>query len=298
MSRCKLISKMELQLEVYTVDSFSDKPFAGNPAAVCLVRKNIADQLDEVTLTKIAAEMNLSETAFVFEDASRFETGSEFTLRWFTPTCEVNLCGHATLATSAVLFHKVDSPHQELRFRSKSGILRAAKNGDEITLDFPLNPCTPVQDRTDLQPLITAAVGSTPLQDVHYSPTTKKLLLRFPDTFTRTELENLSVDPQSLLNTPQQGEMQVKGVILTVRSTEYDFISRYFAPWVGIPEDPVTGAAHTVLASYWSEQLGKKQLLARQCSARGGDVRVEIGEGGRVYLSGRAYIVMEGRLML
>lgn len=290
---------MEQQLEVFTVDSFSDKPFAGNPAAVCLVRKPIADRLDEITLTKIAAEMNLSETAFVVEEGtSKFETGSEFTLRWFTPTCEVNLCGHATLATSAVLFHKLGSPHQELRFRSKSGILKAAKSGDEITLDFPLNPCTPVQHKADLQPLINAAVGSTPLQDVQYSPTTKKLLLRFPDTFTRTELENLSVDPQSLVNAPQKGEFPVKGVILTLRSTEYDFISRYFAPWVGIPEDPVTGAAHTVLASYWSEQLGKKQLLARQCSARGGDVRVEIGEGGRVYLSGRAYIIMEGKLML
>ena len=288
-----------MKMEIFIVDSFSDKPFAGNPAAVCLVRRAVAERLGEVTMTKIAAEMNLSETAFVVEDTmSKFETGSEFSLRWFTPTCEVNLCGHATLATSAVLFHKLGNPHHELRFRSKSGVLKAAINGDEITLDFPLNPCMPVQCRTDIQPLITAAVGDIPLHDVQYSPTTGKLLLRFHDTFTRAELENLSVDPQALVNVPQQGEFKVKGVILTVRSTKYDFVSRYFAPWVGIPEDPVTGAAHTVLGSYWSEQLGKKRMLARQCSARGGDVRVEIGEGGRVCLSGKAYVVMEGKLTL
>ena len=288
-------------MEIFTVDSFSDRPFAGNPAAVCLVRREVSERLDDVTMTKIAAEMNLSETAFVFEEADdtwKFETGSEFRLRWFTPTCEVNLCGHATLATAAVLFHKLHNPHQELRFHTKSGVLKAVNNGEEITLDFPLNPPAPLQHQTDIQPLITAAVGGIPLQDIQYSPTTKKLLLRFPDTFTRAELENLQVDPQKLLQTPQQGEFQIKGVILTMRGTEYDFLSRYFAPWVGIPEDPVTGAAHTVLAGYWSEQLGKKRLLARQCSARGGDVRVEIGEDGRVCLSGRAYIVMEGRLMI
>ena len=286
-------------LEIFTVDSFSDRPFAGNPAAVCLVRGAVADRLNETLMTRIAAEINLSETAFVVEEEGRkFETSSEFSLRWFTPTCEVDLCGHATLATAAVLFHKLSNPHQELRFTSKSGVLKALKSGEEITLDFPLNPCMPVSDSTDIQSLITTAVGSTPLQAVQYSPTTKKLVLRLPDTFTRSELENLPVDPQALLNVPQQGEIQVKGVILTVKGTEYDFISRYFAPWVGIPEDPVTGAAHTVLAGYWSEQLGKKQLLARQCSARGGDVRVEVGEGGRVYLSGRAYIVMEGKLFI
>ena len=283
---------------MYTVDSFSDKPFAGNPAAVCLIRRDVATRLDDNTMTKIAAEMNLSETAFLVEDATSFESGSEFNLRWFTPTCEVNLCGHATLATSAVLFHRCKNPHHELHFHSKSGLLKATRNGEEITLDFPLNPCTHVQDKTHIQSLIIAAVGNVPLLDVQYSPTTKKLLLRFPDTFTRAELEKLPVDPQALINAPQEGEIQVKGVILTVKGTEYDFISRYFAPWVGIPEDPVTGAAHTVLASYWSEQLRKKQLMARQCSARGGDVRVEVKEGGRVHLSGQAYIVLEGTITI
>ena len=288
-------------MEIFTVDSFSDRPFAGNPAAVCLVRREVSKRLDDVTMTKIAAEMNLSETAFAFEDADdtwKFETGSEFSLRWFTPTCEVNLCGHATLATAAVLFHKLHNPQRELRFHSKSGVLKAINNKEEIMLDFPLNLPAPLQHKTDVQPLITAAVGEIPLQDIQYSHTTKKLLLRFPNTFTRVKLENLKVDPQVLLRTPQLGEFQVKGIILTVKGTDYDFLSRYFAPWVGIPEDPVTGAAHTVLAGYWSEQLGKKRLLARQCSARGGDVRVEIGDDERVYLSGKAYIVMEGKLMI
>ena len=288
-----------MEIETFVVDSFSDKPFAGNPAAVCLLRRDIAGHIDDVIMTKIAAEMNLSETAFVVEEdeASTFETGSEFGLRWFTPTVEVNLCGHATLATSAVLLHKIVNPNHELRFRTKSGVLKAVRNGEEITLDFPLNPPKHIEHTTDIQPLITTAVGDIPLLDTQYSPTTKKLLLRLPDTFTRSELENLRVDPQALKQAPQ-GEPPVKGVILTVRGTgEYDFLSRYFAPWVGIPEDPVTGAAHTVLAGYWSEQLGKRRLCARQCSARGGDVRVEVAEkDGRVLLSGRAYIVLEGKL--
>ena len=288
-----------MEIETFVVDSFSSKPFAGNPAAVCLIRRDIADRINDVTMTKIAAEMNLSETAFVLEkegDASTFQTGSEFGLRWFTPTVEVDLCGHATLATSAVLLHRLENPNHELRFRTKSGVLKAVRNGEEITLDFPLNPPKHIEHTSDIQPLITTAVGDIPLQDVQYSPSTKKLLLRLPDSFTRTQLENLEVDPQALKQTPQ-GEPLVKGVILTMRGTgEYDFLSRYFAPWVGIPEDPVTGAAHTVLASYWSEKLGKRCLFARQCSARGGDVRVEVGEGGRVFLSGRAYIVLEGKL--
>ena len=289
-----------MELETFVVDSFSAKPFAGNPAAVCLIRRDLAERVDDVIMTKIAAEMNLSETAFVVEDAqSSFDSGSEFGLRWFTPTVEVNLCGHATLATSAILFHRLGNPNSELRFRTKSGMLKATRsNEQEMTLDFPLNPCTHIEDTTHLQPLITSTLGHTPLHDVQYSPSTKKLLLRLSDNITRTELEDLKVDPQAMKSVPQS-EPQVKGVIVTIKGREeYDFLSRYFAPWVGIPEDPVTGAAHTVLAAYWSQELGKKQMFARQCSARGGDIRVEVSENNRVYLSGKAYIVMEGRLKL
>ena len=289
-------------MEIFTVDAFSDKPFAGNPAAVCLVRRPTAARLDDDTMTKVASEMNLSETAFVSEmdqaEQAELEAGSEFLLRWFTPTCEVDLCGHATLATAAVLFHKLHNPHNELRFHSKSGVLKALRKGDEIVLDFPLNPCNPLPHTSHIEQLITAVTGSTPLEDIQYSPTTKKLLLRLPDHITRSDLENFHPDSQALLSAPQQGEFPIKGVILTVKGLEYDFLSRYFAPWVGIPEDPVTGAAHTVLASYWSGQLGKKQLLAQQCSVRGGDVGVEVGEGGRVRLSGKACIVMEGKLFI
>ena len=288
-----------MELETFVVDSFSAKPFAGNPAAVCLIRRDLAERVNDVIMTKIAAEMNLSETAFVVEDGqSSFHSGSEFALRWFTPTVEVNLCGHATLATSAILFHRLGNPNSELRFRTKSGMLKAARsNEQEMTLDFPLNPCTRIEDTTHLEPLITSTLGHTPIHDVQYSPTTKKLLLRLSNNITRTELEDLKVDPQAMKSVPQS-EPQVKGVIVTIKGREeYDFLSRYFAPWVGIPEDPVTGAAHTVLAAYWSQELGKKQMFARQCSARGGDVRVKVGET-RVYLSGNAYIVMEGRLKL
>lgn len=289
-----------MEIETFVVDSFSDRPFAGNPAAVCLVRQDIADRMTDETMTKIAAEMNHSETAFVVESTagSSFETGTEFDLRWFTPTVEVNLCGHATLATSFVLFHKLGNPNQELQFRTKSGVLKAIRSGGEITLNFPLNPCKPPEHTDDLNPLITTTVGDIPLHDIQYSPTTKKLLLRFPDSFTRAKLENLSVDPQAMKLAPQGGP-QVKGVILTVKgSEEFDFLSRYFAPWVGIPEDPVTGAAHTVLASYWSRELSKRWMSARQCSPRGGNVRIEVCDEERVRLSGKAYIVLEGKLKI
>ena len=288
-------------MEIFTVDAFADEPFAGNPAAVCLVRRHAAERLGEEAMTKIAGEMNLSETAFVFEaDADTLETGSEFRLRWFTPTCEVNLCGHATLATAAVIFQKLHNPHGELRFQTKSGVLKAEKRAEKIVLDFPLNHCDPLPSYKPILNIIVSVVGSLPFSDVQYSPTTKKLLLRLPDKLTRANLESFRPDPQGMVKAAQWDEYPIKGVIVTLKGSEkYDFFSRYFAPWVGIPEDPVTGSAHTVLASYWSQQLEKKQMLARQCSGRGGDVSVEVGPGeGRVRLSGKACIVLEGKLQI
>ena len=186
--------------------------------------------------------------------------------------------------------------NEQLRFQTKSGLLRATRDGDNITLDFPLNPCTP-EDPSPLQELIKLTVGGLPLADVQYSASTGKLLLRLSDATSKSELEALNPDTPAMMGAHKG---KIKGVIVTVKgSGDYDFFSRYFAPWVGIPEDPVTGAAHTVLASYWSSELGKSEMLARQCSKRGGDVRVTVGrEPGRVYLAGKAYIVMQGKLYL
>ena len=229
-------------------------------------------------------------------DSSCFEDSSDFKLRWFTPQCEVSLCGHATLATAAAVFHVLGNPNEQLRFQTKSGLLRATRDGDNITLDFPLNPCTP-EDPSPLQELIKLTVGGLPLADVQYSASMGKLLLRLSDATSKSELEALNPDTPAMMGAHKG---TIKGVIVTVKgSGDYDFFSRYFAPWVGIPEDPVTGAAHTVLASYWSSELGKSEMLARQCSKRGGDVRVTVGrEPGRVYLAGKAYIVMQGKLYL
>lgn len=280
------------------VDAFTDKPFTGNPAAVCLLGGEHLRYMNEATMQAIAAEMNLSETAFVSpEEGTTFKSGTRFNLRWFTPTCEVPLCGHATLATAAVLFFGKGNSNQRLEFKTLSGVLAASRNVDLIVLDFPLSHCTPEDPSLHLQKLIHLAVGDLPLQDIQYSTSTKKLLLRLADVVRRKSLEQLKPDTVAMLEA--HSGWRVKGVIVTMKGEEgYDFFSRYFAPWVGIPEDPVTGAAHTVLADYWSRQLGKESMVARQCSSRGGEIHVTVEEAGRVSLAGKACIVMQGRLRI
>ena len=289
-------------MEIFTVDAFTDKPFSGNPAAVCVQR----DALEPATMQSIAMEMNLSETAFVAvhkregsegEGDDSVGSASVFDLRWFTPTCEVPLCGHATLATAAVLFKVYGNQHTELSFHTASGVLKAVRSGSIINLDLPLAPCV-AQDSSELTELIREVVGDLELADCQFAPSVGKLLLRLKDNTSRQQLENLTPSSQGLLAAHTQ-TVRVKGVIVTLKGSEgYDFISRYFAPWVGIPEDPVTGSAHAVLASYWSEQLGKKEMRARQCSPRGGDVMVRVEDEGRVTIGGPAYIVSRGRLCI
>lgn len=284
-------------MEVFTVDAFTDRPFSGNPAAVCIVREQHMGKMDDTKMQAIAAEMNLSETAFLTLDgASSMEEASHYKLRWFTPKCEIPLCGHGTLATAATIFRVLGNPNQQLQFQSRSGLLGAKRDGDYIVLDFPLNPCT-AEDPAPLDKLIKCTVGELPLADVQYSTGEGKLLLRLTDAVGQSELEKLSPDTTAMM---EAHKGKIRGVIVTVKGNgEYDFFSRYFAPWVGILEDPVTGSAHTVLASYWSKQLGNQEMLARQCSKRGGDVRVTVGkEPGRVYLAGKACIVMQGKLHL
>ncbi|CAL1603930.1 unnamed protein product [Knipowitschia caucasica] len=287
-----------MEIPVYTLDSFTSQPFKGNPAAVCPLQHELSDEMYQ----KISAEMNLSETAFVIKlnPSDNFTTGSRFRLRWFTPTTEVNLCGHATLATARVLFQYENNVNTKLVFETRSGELCVTRFGENCIMDFPLNPASPA-DPHEFRDVIKAAVGSLPVQEVYLSAKTKKLLIRLADSCHRSELHNLKIDPLALQRSDSTGK--VKGVIVTMIGSPneqpgYDFYSRYFAPWFGITEDPVTGSAHTVLGSYWAEKLGKRKLLAYQCSSRGGEMELEVRDDGRINISGTTVTIMRGTITI
>ncbi|XP_012579082.1 PREDICTED: phenazine biosynthesis-like domain-containing protein [Condylura cristata] len=286
-----------MKLPIFIADAFTAEAFRGNPAAVCLLE----NELDEDAHQKIAREMNLSETAFIrkLHSTDNFTESSCFGLRWFTPASEVPLCGHATLASAAVLFYKIKNVNTTLTFVTLSGELKARKAKNDIILDLPLYPVHP-QDFHEVENLIKTAIGDTVVQDICYSPDTRKLLVRLSDNYDRSFLENLKVSTQNLPQIENSGK--VKGLILTLKGQPggqkkgFDFYSRYFAPWVGVAEDPVTGSAHTVLSSYWSQELGKKEMYAFQCSPRGGELEISLRSDGRVDIRGGAAIVLEGTL--
>lgn len=282
------------ELAMFVVDSFSSAPFTGNPAAVCLLPHD--SRLTEGDKQRIAAEMNHSETAFVQELSSEqtFDKSSHFNLQWFTPTCEVSMCGHATLASAYILFTQSGNCNKEIAFSAKCGLLKTHLTPDgAVSMDFPL------ADLEDIDPVEVSDILSTifPRESgvknrAKFSAQTGKLLIRLQDDFP---LQSLTFDIQNLL----QHQGRVRGVILTQKGGgKYDFCSRYFSPWNGIPEDPVTGSAHTVLAAYWHSELGKSKFLARQCSKRGGDVTVELLADKRVALSGDATLVLKGNLFV
>ncbi|XP_072236507.1 phenazine biosynthesis-like domain-containing protein 1 [Leuresthes tenuis] len=289
-----------MEIPVFTVDAFTNLAFKGNPAAVCPLMHELNDDL----YLKIAAEMNLSETAFItrINPSDTFTTGSRFRLRWFTPATEVNLCGHATLASAAVLFQFQNNVNPTVVFETRSGNLAVTqeRERERYVMDFPLNPPTH-EDPNDFRDIIKVAVGDHPVQDVFLNSDTKKLMIRLSDSCDRSVLTSLKVDPLTLLNSETSG--RVKGLIITMKGSPdcqpgYDFYSRYFAPWVGIPEDPVTGSSHTVLGSYWSQKLGKKKMLAYQCSSRGGELELEVRDDGRINIAGEVTSVMQGVIRL
>jgi PhzF family phenazine biosynthesis protein len=265
------------------IDAFSDRPFAGNAAAVCILDDAGPDACDATWMQAVAAEMNLSETAFVLRVAD------EFDLRWFTPATEVDLCGHATLAAAHALWSTsgVQAP-TTIRFRTRSGVLTASRAGELIELDFPATP--PV--KCELRRGLLAALA--PLSDALASSTAFIGETRF-DLFlelrSAEDLRALRPDFRRLADTP------TRGVIVTAASDDprYDFVSRFFAPSAGIDEDPVTGSAHCALGPYWGEKLGKPRVIGYQASARGGVVHVH-ARGDRVTLGGKAVTVFGGRL--
>ena len=257
---------------IIQVDAFTNKPFSGNPAAVCVMPK----PADETWMQNVATEMNLSETAFLYPQDDGYN------LRWFTPAAEVDLCGHATLASAHVLWETGHlSPEAEARFYTKSGLLTAQRKGDWIKMDFPAEPAT----ETPAPPNLADALGVKPVYvgknrfDYLVEVNSEKTIRTLQPDFT-------------LLKT-----ITSRGVMVTSRATTpgYDFVSRFFAPGVGIDEDPVTGSAHCCLGPFWQARLEKDDFTAYQASPRGGVVRVRL-EGNRVKLGGQAVTVLRGEL--
>lgn len=260
-----------MAVPLYQVDAFTDRPFAGNPAAVCLLEA----PRDAAWMQRVAAEMNLSETAFLHRD------GDTYRLRWFTPKVEVSLCGHATLASAHVLWQRGDVPPTvPIRFETLSGSLAAARHGEWIELDFPAK----LEEPADRPEGLVEALGAKP----EYIGRNQFDYLVALDS-ERTVRE-LAPDLEML------GRLPVRGVIVTAAgSGGFDFVSRFFAPAAGVAEDPVTGSSHCCLAPFWGRRLGKTEMLAYQASARGGEVRVRV-RGERVDLGGRAVTVFAGAL--
>ncbi|MCX4760478.1 PhzF family phenazine biosynthesis protein [Streptomyces sp. NBC_01275] len=269
-------------MRIRIVDAFTDRPFAGNPAGVLLLDAFPGDD----RLQNVALEVNHAETAF----AHPLPTGGEadWALRWFTPVAEVDLCGHATLATAHVL-HTTGAHQGPVRFATRSGVLVATPAADgSITLDFPTAPLTEVE----LPDGVAEALGAKPLATYDTGPRIGDLLLELAD---EQAVLALAPDHKALADSSR------RGVIATARAEDpargYDFVSRCFLPNVGIDEDPVTGSAHTALAPYWSERLGRAELTGLQASPRSGRVRTEL-RGDRTLLSGRAVTVIEGELLV
>jgi PhzF family phenazine biosynthesis protein len=263
---------MALELPIYQVDAFADQLFGGNPAAIMPLHDWLPDRL----LQLLAAENNLAETAFFVPD------GDTFQLRWFTPAKEVALCGHATLASAYVIFEYLQPGRRQVTFTTRrAGPLDVSQNGDLLTLDFPAKPAETMVAPDGL----AAALGARPHAVLGHD----KLLAVFE---TAGEVRNLRPDFRKIL------ALDCDGVIVTAPGYDsFDFVSRYFAPHIGIDEDPVTGGAHCLLVPYWAKRLGKSAVVGRQVSARGGTVHGE-DRGARVRLSGRAHFYMEGRVLL
>jgi len=285
-----------MRYPIYQVDAFTDQLFGGNPAAVMPLETELPDQ----TLQALAAENNLAETAFITRLPEDNE--ADFSIRWFTPTIEVPLCGHATLATAWVLFNKMGWSEDRVRFQSKSGLLgvsrgeieseveseiesksKSEEDVDWLTMDFPNLPF----EERPTPAVIKAALSGAP-DRAYFVPNDTNYMVEMPD-----EASVIAADPDSQILKTLGGQ----GLIITAPGQHCDFVSRYFAPGAGIAEDPVTGSIHSVLVPYWAEKLGKTRFDARQLSRRGGRLRCEL-KGDRVAIAGQAVLYMEGTVYL
>jgi len=261
-----------MTIPIYQADAFTDRLFGGNPAAICPLDEWLPDE----TMQKIAVENNLAETAFFVKN----ETG--YKLRWFTPEYEIDLCGHATLASAHILFTELGYKQDVIHFETvKAGTLTVSRNGDKYTMDFPSRPAIPIEMPNGLAEALSE---QKPLE-----------ILRSRDYFlvykTEKDIREISPDFFAL------SKMDTVGVIVTAPGEKADFVSRFFAPGAGIPEDPVTGSAHCNLIPYWADKLGKTKLHALQLSTRQGELWCEL-KGDRVLMSGKAVTYLKGEIFL
>jgi PhzF family phenazine biosynthesis protein len=259
-----------MRIPMYQVDAFASRPFAGNPAAIC----PLETWLDDERMQSIAFENNLSETAFFVPD------GDGYALRWFTPATEVDLCGHATLASAFVVFRHLAPQRESVQFQTRSGRLTVKRSGDRLAMDFPSRPAAPVEAHAQL----VAALGAAPKEILG----AQDYLLVYG---AEEEVRALKPDMAVLM------DIDRFAVIVTAPGRDCDFVSRFFAPAKGVPEDPVTGRAHCTLIPYWSRRLGKKQLFARQVSRRGGELWCQ-DLGDRVQIAGQAVEFFSGSITL
>ena len=262
-----------MTLPLFHVDAFTDRPLSGNPAAVCLLPSWQEDRW----LQAVGREMNLSETAFLVQNADGFD------LRWFTPEAEVDLCGHATLASAHVLWQQnLANSTEVIRFSTRSGLLKAVRMGDGIELDFPLEPDEPADPPANLLPALGVSARYVGKNRFDYV----------------VEVESEQVLRQAAPDFKLLRMIACRGVIVTSRSADpqFDFASRAFFPRLGVDEDPVCGSAHCCLGAFWRKRLGKSEFLAYQASPRGGVVKVRVN-GDRAFLGGRAVIVAQGELL-
>lgn len=261
-------------IKTYLVDAFTSQIFKGNPAGVCL----LTNEIDTVLMQSIALELGQAETAFCYP------LDDKYMIRWFTPKHEMPLCGHATLATAAILFDE-DHSKDVIVFSSKSGELTVKRKNNRFSMDFPLDEPESV-DESEFAELLEA-MNITDYKTMFIGKTTRKLVIHLSDS---SDIHRTKPN----FNKLNQLELNIKGVGITAQSTDYDFISRYFNPWAGVNEDAVTGSVHTLLASYWSKLFDKRTLKAFQASQRGGEIMLEVSD--RVQLIGDARIVLKGMI--
>ncbi|MCF2487091.1 PhzF family phenazine biosynthesis protein [Dyadobacter sp. CY347] len=261
-----------MKLSIYQIDAFTDKLFCGNPAAIVPLNEWLADE----TMLNIAAENNLAETAFYVPNENGFH------IRWFTPSVEVDLCGHATLAAAYVIFNIQGYEGKSIRFESRSGELQVDCKEDWLTLNFPV-------DQYHIAvppPALVEGLLDTTMVEVYKGKTDYMVVLESEEV-----IKNLDFDIIVLSTIP------ARGIIITAAGEDVDFVSRFFAPQSGIDEDPVTGSAHTTLIPYWAEKLGKTTLTAKQLSKRGGYLKCEL-DGERVHIGGQARLYLKGEILI
>ncbi len=259
-----------MEISLYQIDAFASKLFEGNPAAVCPLDEWLPDEI----MQSMAQENNLSETAFFVPKDNGFH------IRWFTPTSEVDLCGHATLASAYVLFNLLGYEKDKIEFDSRSGMLAVAKNNEWLIMDFPAQP--PVS--CDIPKEIIKAFDTVPIECLK----SEDYIVVFK---RETDIKLAQPDFEQLK------KLDLRGVIITAKSSGYDFIARFFAPKFGVPEDPVTGSAYTQLAPYWASRIGPKRFNVKQVSSRGGELSCEMVDD-RVFISGKAIKYLEGKIKI